>query len=76
MFDAPDTPGNAERFGQPGSGRAAAWGDRAAFPQIRVVALAECGTHASVVATLCPIAKAGAPPPGNLFPGLGRGASR
>ncbi|MEU4449665.1 IS4 family transposase [Actinosynnema sp. NPDC050801] len=72
-FDAPDTPENVERFGRPGSGRAAARGDRAAFPQVRVVAVAECGTHAIVAATLGPITKAEATLAQDLLPGLGRG---
>jgi len=46
-FDAPDTPDNVERFGRPGSARAAVRGDRAAFPQVRVVAVAECGSTRS-----------------------------
>ncbi|MFF3575293.1 IS4 family transposase [Nocardia jiangxiensis] len=41
-LDLADTPGNEEFFGRPGSGR----GERSAFPQARLVALAECGTHA------------------------------
>jgi hypothetical protein len=42
-LDVADTPANAARFGRPGSGR----GERvAAFPQVRLVGLAECGTHA------------------------------
>jgi len=40
VFDVPDTTENAAHFSRPGSGR----GD-SAFPQARVVALAECGTH-------------------------------
>lgn len=40
--DVPDTPANAEFFGRPASSR----GEKAAFPQARLVALAECGTHA------------------------------
>lgn len=40
--DVPDTPANAEFFGRPGSSR----GEKSAFPQARLVALAECGTHA------------------------------
>ncbi|MGH7748331.1 MAG: IS4 family transposase, partial [Candidatus Dormibacteria bacterium] len=72
-FDAPDTPENVERFGRPGSARAAARGDRAAFPQVRVVAVAECGTHAIVAATLGPITKAEATLARELFGGLGRG---
>ncbi len=43
--DLPDTPGNAEEFGYAGSGD-----NRSAFPKARVVALAECGTHAFVAA--------------------------
>jgi hypothetical protein len=42
-FDVADTSANAERFGRPGSGRGQGVG---AFPQLRVVGLAECGTHA------------------------------
>lgn len=41
-LDVADTPGNAEFFGRPGVNK----GEQAAFPQARVVALAECGTHA------------------------------
>jgi hypothetical protein len=40
-LDVADTPANAF-FGRPGVMK----GERAAFPQARVVALAECGTHA------------------------------
>jgi hypothetical protein len=43
--DVADTPGNAEEFGYAGSGD-----NRSAFPKARVVALAECGTHAFVAA--------------------------
>ena len=41
-LDVADTPVNAEHFGRPGVTK----GEQAAFPQARVVALAECGTHA------------------------------
>jgi Insertion element 4 transposase N-terminal/Transposase DDE domain len=42
-LDVADTLANQEAFGRPGSGR----GERVgAFPQVRLVALAECGTHA------------------------------
>ena len=41
-LDLADTPANEASFGRPGSGR----GERSAFPQARVVAVAECGTHA------------------------------
>jgi hypothetical protein len=43
--DVPDTPGNAAEFGYAGSGT-----NRSAFPKARVVALAECGTHAFLAA--------------------------
>jgi hypothetical protein len=43
--DVPDTDANAAEFGYAGSGE-----NRSAFPKARVVALAECGTHAFVVA--------------------------
>jgi hypothetical protein len=43
--DLPDTPGNAEEFGYAGSGE-----NRSAFPKARVVAMAECGTHAFLAA--------------------------
>jgi Insertion element 4 transposase N-terminal/Transposase DDE domain len=45
-LDVADTPGNAEHFGRPGVSK----GEQAAFPQARVVALAECGTHAMFAA--------------------------
>jgi hypothetical protein len=43
--DLPDTPRNAAEFGYAGSGD-----NRSAFPKARVVALAECGTHAFLAA--------------------------
>lgn len=43
--DLPDTPDNAAEFGYSGSGD-----NRSAFPKARVVALAECGTHAFLAA--------------------------
>jgi hypothetical protein len=43
--DVPDTKANAAEFGYAGSGD-----NRSAFPKARVVALAECGTHAFVAA--------------------------
>lgn len=41
-LDVADTTVNAEYFGRPGVNK----GEQAAFPQARIVALAECGTHA------------------------------
>ena len=43
--DLPDSPANAAEFGYAGSGE-----NRSAFPKARVVALAECGTHAFLAA--------------------------
>jgi Insertion element 4 transposase N-terminal/Transposase DDE domain len=42
-LDVADTPANQQAFGRPGTGRGQGVG---AFPQVRLVALAECGTHA------------------------------
>ncbi len=43
VLDVADTPANDAEFGRPSSGR----GDgKGAFPQVRVVGLGECGTHA------------------------------
>jgi hypothetical protein len=44
-LDLPDTRENAAEFGYAGSERS---GNRSAFPKARVVAVAECGTHAFV----------------------------
>jgi len=50
-LDVADTPANAAAFGRPGSGR----GERVgAFPQLRLVGLAECGTHALVDVAMGP----------------------
>src|SRR5690349_2544190 len=43
VLDVPDTVENETRFGRAGSGRGEG---RGAFPQVRVVGLGECGTHA------------------------------
>lgn len=40
VLDVADSPANERAFGRPGSGRAPG-----AFPQVRVLALCECGTH-------------------------------
>jgi Insertion element 4 transposase N-terminal/Transposase DDE domain len=47
-LDVADTPANAVAFGRPRTHR----GEQAAFPQVRVMTLAECGTHAIIDATL------------------------
>ncbi len=49
-LDLPDTPANDAFFGRPGVMK----GERSAFPQARVVALAECGTHAMFDAVIGP----------------------
>jgi len=47
-LDVADTAVNHEHFGRPGVNK----GEQAAFPQARVVALAECGTHAVFAAQI------------------------
>lgn len=49
-LDVPDTPVNDAHFGRAGVTK----GERAAFPQARVVGLAECGTHAMFDAVVGP----------------------
>lgn len=51
-LDLPDTPANDAHFGRPGTAK----GERSAFPQARLVALAECGTHAMFEAAISPLA--------------------
>lgn len=48
MLDLADTAANEAEFGRPGTGR----GEQAAFPQARLVAVAECGTHAVIDAVI------------------------
>jgi hypothetical protein len=50
VLDLADSVANAEFFGRPPSSR----GEKSAFPQARLVALAECGTHAIVDAEIGP----------------------
>src|SRR5665647_2885239 len=47
-IDVADTPANAGVFARAGTGR----GDGSAFPQVRIVALGECGTHAVIAAAM------------------------
>jgi hypothetical protein len=47
-LDVADTPVNDEHFGRPGVNK----GEKSAFPQVRLVALAECGTHAVFAARI------------------------
>lgn len=48
-LDVPDTAENEERFGRAGSGRGQG---RGGFPQVRLVGLGECGTHAVFAAAM------------------------
>ena len=50
-LDVADTPENAAAFGRPGTQRGHGVG---AFPQLRLVGLAECGTHAITSAAFGP----------------------
>jgi hypothetical protein len=54
-WDVPDTAANAAGFGYPGTGS----GGRAAFPKVRVVTIAECASHAPVLAALGPCVSKG-----------------
>jgi hypothetical protein len=49
-----DTPDNDQEFGRPGSGRGEG---RAAFPQLRLVGVAECATHALFGLAMGPVSK-------------------
>lgn len=49
-FDLPDTVSNVDFFGRPGSSRGSS-----AYPQARVTAMAECGTHTIFAATTGPL---------------------
>jgi hypothetical protein len=52
-FDLPDTEANSGFFGRPGSSRGQG---RSAYPQARLAALVECGTHAVFAAEAGPLA--------------------
>ena len=52
-LDVADTPANAKAFGRPGSARGQGI---AAFPQLRLVGVAECGTHALFSVAIGPLA--------------------
>lgn len=51
-LDVADTPANVQEFGRPGAGRGQGVG---AFPQLRLVALSETGTHAICAAAMGPL---------------------
>jgi hypothetical protein len=52
-LDVADTPANQAAFGRPRTHR----GEQTAFPQVRVVGVAECGTHALLDAAMGPLAQ-------------------
>lgn len=60
----PDTSANEEFFARPGVSK----GEQAGFPQARLVAVAECGTHAVIDADVRP---QGSPPPEHHWPSGG-----
>jgi hypothetical protein len=68
-LDVPDTPANAAAFGRPKTHR----GERSAFPQVRVLGLAECGTHAIIDAVLGPYTSGETTLAPSLFGRLGAG---
>ena len=51
-LDVPDTAANWDRFGGPSTASPSGAGLAGGFPQVRVVALAECGTRALIAARL------------------------
>ena len=69
-FDLPDTVSNVDFFGRPGSTRGSGKG---AYPQARVVAVAECGTHAIFAATTGPLSTHETVLVRRLFAALGPG---
>jgi hypothetical protein len=69
-LDVADTPANDAAFGRAKSGRGEGTG---AFPQVRVVGLVECGTHATVQAVLGPYGTGEVTLAGELLGRLGKG---
>src|SRR5258708_18597917 len=73
-LDVQDTDANWAHFGGPSTKDAAGRRLRGAFPQARLLALAECGTPAPVPAAIGPYAPREKtltpPPPGRLRPGM------
>ncbi|GAA2620273.1 IS4 family transposase [Streptomyces axinellae] len=69
VFDVPDSEENAAYFGRPKTHRT----ERCAYPQVRMVALAECGTHAITAAALGPLASSEPALARSLFGHLGEG---
>lgn len=69
-LDLADTPANEAAFGRPGSARGEG---RAAYPQLRAVGLAECGTHAITDVALGPIGRGEGDLAGELWGSVGEG---
>ena len=69
-LDVADTPSNEEAFGRPGTGRGQGVG---AFPQVRMVALAESATHAICDVALGPYSSSEKQLADPLIDGLGKG---
>ncbi|MGX1915687.1 IS4 family transposase [Streptomyces phaeochromogenes] len=69
VFDVPDSAENAAYFGRPKTHRT----ERCAYPQVRMVALAECGTHAITAAVLGPLTSSEPALARGLFSHLGKG---
>ena len=65
----PDSEANAAHFGRPKTHRT----ERCAYPQVRMVALAECGTHAITAAALGPLSSSEPALARGLFGHLGEG---
>ncbi|MFJ3339432.1 IS4 family transposase [Streptomyces sp. NPDC086766] len=70
VFDVPDTAANAQFFGCPGTSRGQG---RSAYPQARVAALAECGTHVVFAAEVGPLKVHETALAQRLFPALTKG---
>lgn len=68
VLDLPDTPGNARTFGRPSGGRA-----DGAFPQVRLLALCELGTHAICGLAIKPLRRGEPSMVGQLLEHLGPG---
>jgi hypothetical protein len=69
-LDVADTPANVQEFGRPGAGRGQGVG---AFPQLRLVALSETGTHAICAAAMGPLNRSENVLADELLGGLERG---
>jgi hypothetical protein len=69
-IDVADTPANEAEFGRPGSGRGSG---PVGFPQVRVVGLGECGTHALIAVAMGPYGTGEATLARKLLGSLGEG---